>query len=57
MNVVMTEHGGLIEVQATAEGQALSPKEFTQLLNLATQAQAQLTKLQREALGLVETVA
>ena len=35
MNVVMTEDGKLIEVQATAEGAPYSREELSQMLDLA----------------------
>lgn len=37
MNVVMTDQGGLIEVQGTAEGTPFSMQELHALLQLATQ--------------------
>lgn len=51
MNVVMTEHGGLIEVQGTAEGATFSRDELSELLALATSASATITAAQREALS------
>ena len=51
MNVVMTEHGGLIEVQGTAEGATFSQEELSELLALATSASATITAAQREALS------
>ena len=51
MNVVMTEHGGLIEVQGTAEGATFSQDELSELLALATSASAKITAAQREALS------
>ena len=51
MNVVMTEHGGLIEVQGTAEGATFSQDELSELLALATSASATITAAQREALS------
>ena len=50
MNVVMTEHGGLIEVQGTAEGATFSQEELTKLLVLATSAGEAITAAQRAAL-------
>lgn len=52
MNVVMTESGGLIEVQGTAEAAAFGRSEFNTMLDLAEKAGAQLFDHQREALGL-----
>ena len=51
MNVVMTEYGGLIEVQGTAEGATFSQDELSELLALATSASAKITAAQREALS------
>ena len=51
MNVVMTEYGGLIEVQGTAEGATFSRDELSELLALATSASATITAAQREALS------
>ena len=49
MNVVMTEGGGLIEVQGTAEGAAFSRAELNALLDLAELGGRQLFELQRAA--------
>ena len=51
MNVVMTEQGGIIEVQATAEQKALSKQQLDQLLVLAESGIQRLFKKQREALA------
>ncbi len=51
MNVVMTDAGGLIEVQGTAEGHAFSRAELNALLDLAGTGIAQLCAAQRAALG------
>jgi len=51
LNVVMTGSGELIEVQGTAEGQTFSRQMLDQQLDLATAGIAELTRLQREALG------
>ena len=50
MNVVMTEGGGLIEVQGTAEGAAFSRAELNALLDLAELGGRQLFELQRVAI-------
>ncbi len=50
-NFVMTGAGGLIEVQATAEGLALSEDELGSLLTLAKKGVAELTELQKAALA------
>ncbi|NUP87832.1 MAG: ribonuclease PH [Burkholderiaceae bacterium] len=49
MNVVMTESGGLIEVQGTAEGAAFSRAELNALLDLAELGGRRLFELQRTA--------
>lgn len=51
MNVVMTESGGLIEVQGTAEGAAFSRAELNALLDLAEGGIRRLVELQRAALS------
>ena len=51
MNVVMTEHGGLIEVQGTAEGATFNRDELSELLALASNASAAITAAQRAALS------
>ena len=51
MNVVMTEQGGLIEVQGTAEGATFSQEEMTGLLSLAFSAGEAITAAQRAALS------
>jgi ribonuclease PH len=53
MNVVMTGHGGLIEVQGTAEGVAFSRAQIDTLLNLAQEGIAQLITKQHKALEAV----
>ena len=51
MNVVMTGAGGFVEVQGTAEGAPFSKDELDALLALATAGNADLARLQAEALG------
>ena len=51
MNVVMTGKGGMIEIQGTAEGAAFSRTELIELLDLAEQGIAELSKLQTQALA------
>ena len=51
MNVVMTGQGDFIEVQGTAEGKPFSRDFLQRQLDLATGGIAQLTRLQRDALG------
>ena len=52
MNVVCTGDGSFVEVQGTAEGGVYSRAELDVLLDLAVAGCAQLTGLQRAALGL-----
>jgi len=51
MNVVMTEAGGIIEVQGTAEGAPFSRTEMQAMLDLAQNGIKQLIAAQRAALG------
>ena len=51
LNVVMSGSGEFIEVQGTAEGKPFSRELLNQHLDLAAHGIAQLTRLQREALG------
>ena len=51
MNVVMTEHGGLIEVLGTAEGATFTQEELSELLALASDASESITAAQRAALS------
>ena len=51
MNVVMTGGGKFVEVQGTAEGEAFDRALLDQLLDLAADGCAQLTAMQRAALG------
>ena len=50
MNVVMTEAGGFIEVQGTAEGAPFDRRVLDELLDLGTAGCAELARLQRAAL-------
>jgi ribonuclease PH len=52
MNVIMTEQGGFIEVQGTAEGEPYSRIELDQLLGLADAGIQTLIEKQRVALAL-----
>jgi len=52
MNVVMTEAGGFVEIQGTAEGQTFSRAESSALLDLAEKGIGDLVVLQKQALGL-----
>lgn len=51
MNVVMTDKGGFIEVQGTAEGEAFEQDEFDAMLALARKGLKEIFALQDEALG------
>jgi ribonuclease PH len=51
MNVVMTGSGKFIEVQGTAEGAPFDKAELDALLELAGQGCAELTGIQKAALG------
>ncbi|MEM7120052.1 MAG: ribonuclease PH [Pseudomonadota bacterium] len=51
-NFVMTGDSGLVEVQATAEADPFSREAFVELLDLATAGIAELTTIQRQALGI-----
>ena len=51
MNVVMTGDGRYVEVQGTAEGEPFDRALLDGLLELAASGCAELTRLQREALG------
>jgi ribonuclease PH len=49
-NFILTGAGGLVEVQATAEGAPFSEPEFAELLRLARLGVTQLIELQKQAL-------
>jgi ribonuclease PH len=51
MNVVMTEQGGILEVQATAEKNAFSKQQLEQMLAVAEKGINQLFEKQREVLA------
>jgi ribonuclease PH len=51
MNVVMTDKGGFIEVQGTAEGEAFAEAEFEAMLSLARKGIKQLLDIQQAALA------
>ena len=55
LNVVCSGTGDFIEVQGTAEGAPFSRDELNTLLDLGQAGCAELTRLQREALGIGET--
>ena len=50
LNVVMTEKGGFVEVQGTAEGDAFSRDELNGMLDSAAAGIAELVRLQKAAL-------
>ena len=50
MNLIMTDRGGMIEVQGTAEKEPFSEQQFQQMLALGRQGINQLLVVQREAL-------
>jgi len=51
-NFVLTGTGGIVEIQATAEGAPFDDTIFTRMLALARAGIAELTRQQRQALGL-----
>ena len=51
MNLVMTESGGLVEIQGTAEGQPFSRQELDRLIELGSQGIFCLITAQKEALA------
>jgi ribonuclease PH len=51
MNLVMTEDGGLVEVQATAERQAFPRSRMLEMMDYAEQGIRQLFERQRAAIG------
>lgn len=51
MNVVMTGSGQFVEIQGTGEESTFSDKQLAALLKLAKQGIADLTAIQRKALG------
>lgn len=51
MNVVMTEHGGFIEVQGTAEKNTFTQAQLDNMLSLAKDGITQLIQLQKSAVA------
>ncbi|HYE52187.1 MAG TPA: ribonuclease PH [Azospirillaceae bacterium] len=51
-NFVLTGRGGIVEVQGTAEERPFEEGQFMELLRLAQKGVAELSALQRQALGL-----
>ena len=52
MNVVMTESGGIVEVQGTAEGQTFDRETLDSLLDASELAISSVIDIQKEALGI-----
>ena len=52
MNVVMTDKGEFVELQATAEGRSATRKEMGLLMDLAETAISEIIQKQKEALGI-----
>lgn len=50
-NFVITGSGGLVEVQATAEGKPFSEEEFSKMLSLARSGIGNLVELQKQVVG------
>ena len=51
LNVVMTDDGGLVEVQGTGEERPFSRDQLTEMLDLASAGVSELLSIQRAALG------
>src|SRR5690554_6352263 len=51
LNVVMTENGGFVEIQVTAEGDAFTPDELNAMLALAQEAIVELSAKQKASLA------
>jgi ribonuclease PH len=52
LNVVATAGGGIVEIQGTAEGEAVPRKDIDQMTDLALEGIAQLCEVQRQALSM-----
>jgi len=50
-NFVMTGHGGIVEIQGTAEGEPFTDEEFAILMGLAKNGINQLVELQKKAIA------
>ncbi len=57
MNLVMTSRGGVVEVQATAEGDPFSVSQLGQMMTLGQKGLKQLLTIQAEALEGLQTAA
>ncbi len=51
MNVVMTQHGGMVEVQGTAEGEPFKREQMDAMMDLAEKGINELFQAQQRALG------
>ncbi len=51
MNLVMTQHGGFIEIQGTAEGAPFSREQADAMMELGRAGIAQLVDIQKKTLG------
>ena len=51
MNVVMTEGGQYVEVQGSGEEAVFTAEEMAQMLSLASQGIAAITRAQKEAIA------
>ncbi|ERS11351.1 ribonuclease PH [Alcanivorax sp. PN-3] len=51
MNVVMTQHGGFVEIQGTAEGVPFTREQSDTLLGMAEKGIQDIVRKQQEALG------
>jgi ribonuclease PH len=51
LNVVATARGGIVEIQGTAEGEAVPRSEIDQMVDLALEGTAELCRIQRVALA------
>jgi ribonuclease PH len=50
LNVVATAKGGIVEIQGTAEGEAVPRSEIDQMVDLALEGVAELCRIQRSVL-------
>jgi ribonuclease PH len=50
-NFVLTDGGGIVEIQATAEKSAFNESQFHELLGLARNGTGALFTMQRQAVG------
>ena len=50
-NFVITESGGLVEVQASAEGEVFQRDQFEEMIRLADKGVSELIGLQKAAIG------